>query len=155
MFHWFPFFAIKASFLMSRAWNSIHFRELMFAGWKTLSSKTVYLTSRRSPRASVAADVFYNSSIGLRRRKRRRWGPTDVWYVAVLPHIGFWRFLLLSPVPRTFFSSPRRSRRWRWGIVLRSSESGINRKGDTPPGLITRKFSCHSPRLILGFWRGK
>lgn len=36
-----------------------------------------------------------------------------------------------------------------------SSESGINRKGDIPPGLITRKFSCHSPRLILGFWRGK
>jgi len=32
-----------------------------------------------------------------------------------------------------------------------SSEPGINRKGDTPPGLITRKFSCHSPRLILGF----
>jgi len=62
---------------------------------------------------------------------------------------SYWILALSPPVPSSLLSVVLEDE----GEVSSSSgsEPGINRKGDTPPGLITRKFSCHSPRLILGF----
>lgn len=71
-----------------------------------LCHQRLWIWRRRSPRADTAdtaADPLYQRHVGgLRHRKRRRWGPTDVWYVAVLPHIGFWRV----PLPYLLLFSP-------------------------------------------------
>lgn len=152
-----PFSAIKASFLMSvsraRETRSISANRCLPDGklchqrpwiWR----RVVHCVPAWLRMSSITAA---RSGIGLRRRKRRRWGPTDVWYVAVLPHIGFWRFLLLSPVPFVPSSLLPAVLEDEGEVSSSVAASGINRKGDTPPGLITRKFSCHSPRLILGF----
>lgn len=105
----------------------------------------------RSPRADMAADVFYMAAARWRSSETEKMR-TDGCLVRC-GVASYWILALSPPVPSSLLS-----------VVLEdegevssssSSEPGINRKGDTPPGLITRKFSCHSPRLILGFWRGK